>query len=217
MTFNEIVADVMDRLNLTSADATTRIGRFVNHRYRWITSEVGLSTLSPAGATALTTIGSRFVSFIGLEKLYVVYDPATTPARILEERTIDQMAHMPSGSDPAQCYAIYQTGANTVTVQLDTVAGSAYVLGANGDSDVPNLSGTNTPAFSEKFHDLLVYGAMAEELDKMEKYDLAKKQEAMFTIRMGQFRYYLAKTAYKAIYQGRNGDSPRRPGIILSS
>lgn len=215
MTFTEIVADVMDRLNLTSDDAATRIGRFVNHRYKWLSVEVGLNTITPAVVTAMTVIGTPYVTISGIEKIYTLYDPATTPPRVLGERTVDQMYHTPLGVDPPRLYAVVQTGATSVIVKLDCVPATSYLLGAQGDYNASTLSGSDIPPFSEKFHDLLIYGAMAEELDKMEKYDMAKKQEALFTIRMGQYRYYIAKSAYKSIYQGRNRDAPGRPGVIL--
>ena len=44
MTFSDIVDEILEDLNLTSATATTRVGREVNRRYREIVTSCGLVT-----------------------------------------------------------------------------------------------------------------------------------------------------------------------------
>ena len=56
-TFTEIVAQTAERLNLTSAEALARLGRYVNDRNRQVTSSVGLNTSRRATNSQNTVIG----------------------------------------------------------------------------------------------------------------------------------------------------------------
>ncbi len=202
--FAELINEVADRLNLTSDQAMARIGRSVNERYRWMASSIGLQTSVRGTVTATATIGSRFLTFAA-EKLFAVYDASATPPQMLEETTAEQMRLLPLGTDPARIYAIYRVGSSTVTIWLNAVPTTAYVLTADIETTLTTLTSGLIPAFPEDFHDLLVYGAMATELDKMEKYDLAAKQEALYEKRLSDLRLFLAKTAYRDLVQGGGG------------
>lgn len=210
MTFADIQLEVSDRLGLSSVSALARIGRSINERYRVLTDSVGVQTVQRVTVTATTTIAQRTLTFgptpTGVMKLYNVYNTASTPPQFLDEWTIDQVEQM-ADTDPPTAYAVQQTGANSVTVLLSSVPATQYALSADADSNVVTLSGLAVPAFAENFHNLLVYGAMATELDKMEKYDLATVQENRFALRMSDFRMYLAMSAYKDLYQGQTGEN----------
>ncbi len=78
-------------------------------------------------------------------------------------------------------------------------------MGIDADVVLTALSAdSDVPLFPSSFHDLLIFGAMATELDKMEKYEFAKKQEAMYQIRLADLRYYIAKSRYLDIHQGKS-------------
>ena len=83
MTFDEIVAEVAARTRQTSAEATTRIGRAVNDRYRRVTTTLGLASTRRAEVTAAMVAGDPAVTFPG-EKVLAVF--LVTPApRVLTE------------------------------------------------------------------------------------------------------------------------------------
>jgi hypothetical protein len=203
VTFTDVQNIVADRLNLTSAKALARIGTSINERYAWLVSSVGLITSARTQVTANTTIGSQFVTFAA-EKLFSVYNPAYTPPIVLDIVSVDELRNEFVSTDPPTQYAIYNMGASTVTIQINTAAGSVYPLGADAEANLITLSGLMVPNFPADFHNILVYGAMATELDHLEKYDMAKVQEARFTTRLGELRLFIAKSAYLNIYQGKS-------------
>ncbi len=214
MTFDQIVAEVADRLNLTSTQAITRIGRSVNLRYKWLSSTLGLQTLARTVVTANTVIGNQSVTFTNVVKTYSIFNPAFTPPQILEEVTIDELRNQPIHADPPSQFAIQLTGATSLTVKLNSVPASIYALGADAEAIVATLSGSQVPAFTENFHDILIYGAAATELDKMEKYDKSNKHEALFQVRLAELRYHIAKSAYMQMYQGRTSGTNRLVQLV---
>lgn len=217
MTFSEIVAEVADRCDLSSATALTRIGREVNERYRWLASSVGFSTIqTKLGVVATTVMGNRSLVFgasgTPVEKLLVVYNAAYTPPQVLGQISMDQMRNQIPGTDPPQQYAIQLMGDHTVTIYLGSIPGSAYDLTADVLSNLTTLAGSDVPAFTEDYHDLLVYGVMGSEYLRMEKADLARvydneneRAPGLFQVRCAQLRYYIQKSAYMDIYQARTG------------
>src|SRR3954469_9912696 len=98
MTFDEIVAEVLARTRQSSGEATTRIGRAVNDRYRRVTSSLGLATTRRAEATAAMVIGDPAVTFPG-DKVLAVF--LTGPdRRVLTEITFDTWRQRYSSSAP---------------------------------------------------------------------------------------------------------------------
>ena len=217
-TFTDLQNEVADRLNLTSAQALARIGRSINERYRWMASSCGLQTMVRATSVAPTVIGTAQLTFSlsstggGVEKIFSVFDATTSPPRMLNEVTFDQLRQTTSTGDPASNYAIALMGANTVTIQLNTVPASVYSLTADCESNMATLSGTMSPAFSEDYYNILTYFAMSVELDKMEKYDLASKQFTLSESRLSEYRLFIAKSAYLDIAQG-----VRSPGMLINT
>lgn len=201
MTFTEIVQKVADRLNLTATTALTRIGQEVNERYRETASSVGMATTVRGTATAPTIVGNRSLVFT-CTKIFSVYNAAYDPPVVLDERTFDTLRNVPAGTDPAQQYAIQLMGASTVTIYLNSTPATIYTLTADVETNLTDLSGSQVPAFSADFHDILVHGALADELDKMEKYPLSAKQELKFQRRLSDLRLFIAKSAYLDIHQG---------------
>ena len=207
MTFTEIVNKVADRMNLTAATALTRIGDSVNERYRTIASSIGLDTIERQTITASTIIGNRSLVFT-CEKILSIYNTAFTPVLVLDEISMDLMRNQVLGTDPAQQYAIQLMGASTVTVYLGSTPATIYPLSADALVNLSTLSGSQVPAFAQDFHDALVLGAMATELYKMEKYALADKKEEQFMARLSDLRFFIAKSAYRQMYQGSRAGGP---------
>ncbi len=218
MTFTDIVNEIADRCDLTSPSALTRIGREVNEAYRWLASSIGFSTIQYVpGVVATTTIGNRSLVFgdngrPGVEKILSVYNAAFTPPQVLGEVSVDQLRNQFTGTDPAQQYAIELMGDHTVTIMLGSVPASAYELTADVLSNLTDLTGSQKPAFAEDYHDILVYGPLGLEYNRMEKPELGRiynnedeRRPGLFQTRASQLRYYIAKSAYKDIYQSRTG------------
>jgi hypothetical protein len=276
MTFTAITATIADRLNLTSAAAITRVGGFVNERYREVCSGIGLVGSVRTTTSATATVGSRYLTFT-CEKVFNVYDqfgravtsitrvlqvatittpfahgyqtgtvvtiagalqaeyngnfaitvlstttfsiivtgsPATPATgtitvetqviqRILKERAFDEIRFSPLQFDPPLNWAVQNMGASTVTIFLDCAPATAYILNADVEMNITDLSGSNVPAFSQDFHDILVRGGLSDELYKMEKYAMAKEQETKFEKRLGELRLFIAKSGGLDVFQGK--------------
>lgn len=214
MTFTDIVNEVADRMNLTSPQALTRIGRSVNERYRWLASSIGFDTIERRTATANTVIGSRYVTFgpspVNVQKLLAVWNPNLTPIYVLDQVSFDTLRNSVemTGHQPRQ-YAVSLMGSSSVQIFLDGVADTVFPLNADVMTNLTTLSLNDVPAFAEDYHDALVYGAMATEYDKMEKPELAKTKEDQFEVRVSELRMFIAKSAYLTIYPARRKNYPQ--------
>ena len=213
MTFTEIVTRITNRLNQTSATATTRIGQAVNDVYKSVTTSVGLGTSRRTEVQATAGIGSQFITFTGIEKVISVIDRSTGSARYLNEVTIDELDRLSvSDSDIPTAYAIYRANAGSVQIKTNANAQTAYTLYAPGYIQATTLSGTQEPAFPESFHDLLVSGVLYEEYMKLEKPGLAKLEEAKYTDRLGDLRLFLQTSPQQDIYRSKLAGSTTHTG-----
>jgi hypothetical protein len=147
-----------------------------------------------------------------VEKILSVYNAAFNPPQVLDQLTMDQMRNQMLGTDPPQQYAIELMGDHTVTIYLGSVPATVYALTADVLSNLTDLSGTQVPAFAEDYHDILVYGPLGLEYNRMEKPDMGRiynfedeRRPGLFQVRASQLRYYIAKSAYLDIYQARTG------------
>jgi hypothetical protein len=208
VTFTEIVSRAAERLNLTSADAVARLGRFVNDRYARLTSSLGLQTSRRTTVTAATSASTATLTF-SVEKIERVYATTSGARRMLDEITYDEWVncnvHSNAEGTP-QRYAIKTNGASSVTIVLDPVPSGIETLTADGMVNASALSGSNVPAFPADFHDALVFGALADEYDKLDRPAQATKNEALYQARVSDLRFFLAKSGYLSIKQG---NSPR--------
>jgi hypothetical protein len=209
LVFTEITRHIADRFNLKSDEALARIGTNVNMRHREILSSLGISQVAKGtSATATASIASRFLTFgptpVAVVKVVAVYDASTGsyPPSVLDEVSKDQMLNEGLVSDPPSKYCIYTMGERSVTIQVNAIAGSAYVLTADVEGNTSQLSGADSPAFDEDYHDILVNMVTADELEKAEKYDKAAAKLKQADKRMGELRLHIAKSAYKELTQG---------------
>lgn len=123
--------------------------------------------------------------------------------RVLDEISFDEMRNQSLSTQPPQQYAISRMGANSVTIYLDCVPTTVFILSADVYEQTTTLSGTNEPVFDENFHDILVHGGKVPELLKMEKPELAKMAENDYQRRLGDLRLFIRLSAYMDTYQGK--------------
>ena len=197
MTFTEIQTEVMNRLNLSSPQAQTRVGSYINQRYRRLTSSLGLNTTRRDTVSANTTGAIETLSF-ALEKLEVVYMLVDAQRRVLRELPYEEWRRKVVEAEqegvPRE-YTVTESAPSAVTIGLYPVPDAVYAITADGLSNASTLSGSNVPNFPTDFHDILILGAMSDELFKMEKYPLAKDFQDQFESRLSDLRMFIAKSA----------------------
>jgi hypothetical protein len=211
MSFDQIVSAVMEQVELTSSEATARIGRLVNQIHKRVTASVGLQVSRRTEAQSNASLGSTLVTFSGVTKLHRVEDRTTTPYRILDEVSVDELADQPiADSDSPTMYAVYSVTAGSVTIKTNVNAQTAYTLYAEGLDRADTMSGSDEPAIPEDFHDILISGAVSEERLRQEKTQLAQIARLEYEDRLGDLRLFVAKSANQQMYQGK-----RRGGAVL--
>jgi hypothetical protein len=205
MTVDDIKTTVATRLNLTSSDAYTRIVSEINDRYKRVTSSIGLAVTRRQTFSANAGLGSNLMTFSGCEKLINVVDRSTSPYRVLQEISMEEMENRePAANDFVTYYAIQTMGASSVVIRMDCIAQSAFTLYADGYANLATISGSSVPAFAESFHDILVHGVLADEYRKIMQKALAIDEEQQYERRLGELRLFIAESAYLERYQGKN-------------
>lgn len=207
MTADELVVHMMDALNLTSPEASTRINRSLNVRYKRVTSAIGLITSRRSTVSKTATIGSSQFTFSGVEHLDVVYRKVGTRNIPLIEITDDEMLDRTTRSEPPRVYSVTTVNPQTITITVDCTPTTEFTLYAHGLAILPVLSGSASPAFPESFHDVLIHGVLADEYRKMEKMQYSKDAEMDYERRLSDLKMFIAKSAYMDIYAGKHGPS----------
>ena len=216
MTFLELQDRILDRLNLSSEEARTRIKDFINERYRNLQTSCGLSRVRRGTITVSTTGGQDTLSalvddddsdLVCIKPLTIKIPGSNIPP--LSEITLDAMRRSPVLSDSRPTtYTVLNFAPSGVSLKLYPGPDTVYELEVDGllmgteledDSDVP--------AFPEDFHDALIFGALADEYDHFDKAPLAAKQEKKYDRRCGELRYFIAKSIYLERVQGRRQES----------
>lgn len=205
MTFTQIQTEILDRLNLSSSTATSRIGRAINRKYRLVTSAIGLELSRRASVQATVTIGVSELVWTNTEKIVNVFNRSVSPYRRLDEMTVDELrAVQPfTASDSPTQYAILSQTSDTITILLNCIPQTAFALYADIYQAVSDLSGVNEPAFPESFHDVLIEGVLSDELRKMEKPQLAQIAQNEYDRILSDLKFWVAKSAYLDMYQGK--------------
>lgn len=210
-TFDDMVEDVASRLNLTSIEAKQRIGIRINDRYKRVTSSIGMITSrrqeSPitVDASILTTLPDLLID--GMEKvLRITYTAEDGRTRVMKQLTYDEMKNVgPFPNRLPRAFAIKRMGAHEVTITLDSwLVSVPFDLQVEGYDVADVLADDAEPFLPEDFHDILVEGAMSDELRKMEKPDLAAIAEGKYEQRLSDLRMFIAKNAYMDVAQGRD-------------
>ena len=205
MTFTEIQDVITDRLDYTSTEADTRVGKEINRVYREITTTVGMQTSRHVAVSQAATIGNREVIFTGVEKLETVYTLTSNSKPVILQQVLvaELRNNAPPDSDQARRFAVRRIGSNSVTIWLDVQPATAITLYADGITEVADLSGTDEPALPESFHDIIVEGVLKDEYQKLEKTPLARQAEERFQRRLSDLRMFIAKNNFLDIYQGK--------------
>jgi hypothetical protein len=206
MTFSEIQTEILDRLNLSSPAAQTRVGRAINRIYREVGTAIGMSFMRQTATSKVVSIGNPEVIFTATEKVLRVWtlNDSSNPMMLDEVlfATLREDAS-PSSDDPKR-WALKSTTSNSVTIRLDRTPATAFTLYADVIAEVTDLSGSNEPNFPESFHDVLVEGVLKDEYKKLEKPALARDSEDTFKRRMSDLRMFKAKSDYMLIRQGED-------------
>lgn len=212
--FNELLLDVSSRLNLTSDEARARVFREINMRHRRATSSVGLAPTRRGTRSVNATIDNRNVIF-GLEKIEAVMYPRNPGAvdnqpDVLDEITRDEMITEPIKGEPPTKYAIDTTGPISTTIIINAIPQTTFELQAIGLTTAETLAGVaDSPDFPESYHDILVWGALADEYRKMDKHGPAREMEFEYKRRLSELRMFIAKSAYLEIYQNKLNEDRR--------
>src|SRR6266496_3846343 len=217
MTFDQIVADVAGRLNLTSDEAITRIGQRVNERYRKVTSSIGMITsrrkIKDFTVDATTPEYSALpdITFTGFEKILRITttNQGTAGVIVLKINTIDEIENIQHFDDRLpRAFAIKRMGSQQVIITLDSfISNQTFDLHVEGYDLADVLADDAEPFLPEDFHDILIEGALADELFKMEKPQLSMAREQKYELRLGDLRMFIAKNAYQDVAQGRDKPS----------
>lgn len=213
MAFDEIVQYVMSVLNLTADEARDRIGIYVNQRYKKITSSIGLIT-SRRQISTITVDPSDTTTYPSLPELtiqgYEKINKVTTTGNggtnegitILRERTYDELTSYPPMGAAPRNWAVKRMGPGVVTIVVDGTPTTTYPLSFEGYAIAETLADDIEPFLPTDFHDILIEGARADELMKMEKYELAAVHENKYETRLGNLRYFISISIYKDVAQG---------------
>ena len=203
MTVNELVAHIADELNQTSPEAMSRITRQLNKRYRQVTASINLVPTRRTELSKAATIGNRFITFTGCEKLDVVFRKVGTKNIKLTKVSNDEMLEISVQDEPPTRYSEFSVTGTTITLWLDCTPTTTFTLYAHGLTSALTLTGTDTPAIPESFQDILIYGVCADEYRKKEKLDLYKEADQSFRERMSDLRLFLAKNGSQDLYTGK--------------
>lgn len=215
MTFATIVTEVAARLDLSSSEATTRIGRELNVHYRDLTASLGLNPTRRSLVTANTTIASNDVTYAAIEKIERIINQNTIPYKILQEVTYDDIRNLnpeSNSSDSPTCWAVKSVTSSGIVIALDKNAVTQYALKAEGLVTNSDLSGSNEPAFPQSFHYILTEFCLYDEYMRMEKKDLAQLSLGRAERGLSDLRMFFAKSAYLDIVQ--NGRKVRNTALL---
>lgn len=207
MTFDEIVNKVRDRLNLTSPASVIRVGERVNEVYKEVTASIGLQTSRRVTVNVTidqNTAGLPDVTIPNVEKVLRIMIRDDNGGLItLSQMTYDSLTQIQTASGTPRSYAVNRIGASEVVVTLDSIPTASTTLICECYDHAEDLVGNQEPYLPSSFHDLLVEGAMAKELRKMEKPELATIAENKYQQRLSDLRMFIAKNAYMDIYQAK--------------
>jgi hypothetical protein len=204
VTFTQIRSRVLSRTNQSSATAQTRVGEFINERYRALVTSINMGRVR-GGSVSVNTVAATATITPAVIKPRTLRIESLN--RILTELTLDQIRNIDASntlSGAPDSYAVIAYTATGCTIQLLPVPDDAYAIKIDGLVAGTDLSGVDVPAFPEDFHDILVFGALADEMDHLGRPDEAAKAEAKMNRRTGELRYFIAKSNYLHRVQGDN-------------
>lgn len=204
MTFQNIQDRVMARLNLTSTTARTRIKEFINERLRRVATSTNVGRVRWGSVSINTVANVNTITTTGLVRAFAVSIPARN--RTLEERTTDQLREYDadvSQNGVPRFFAVRKVNATTVELQLFPKPDAVYAVVIEGVLTGTDLSANgDVPGLPEDFHDILIFGALADELPHLQRSDEALEFERRFEKRLSELRYYIACRRYARVDEG---------------
>lgn len=174
-----------------------------------MTSSIGLITSRRVVQTLVIDpddVGSTLPNYTveDVQKILAVrYMVSANNPKTLEERSMDEILDTNLTRRIPQAFAVDLMGPTYVTIRLDAYPTDPFTLSIEAYEIAPVLEGLMEPYLPEDFHDILIEGTMRDELRKMEKTALAKQAEDNYEARMSDLRYFIAKSCYMDIYQGK--------------
>lgn len=209
MTFDEIVSLVASDLNLTADTAITRIGLHTNRRYRRVTTRLGMNVFRRIEIEFACAIDQSLQTVTDIERITAIFnitDPLVRP-RALEEISYDEMKQEVPRDDTPTRWAKQRMRASETDFLLNSTVPDALTLLIEGEEIASTLSGDDEPAFNESYHDVLVFGAKADELRKMEKQSLARDMELEYDRVLGELVMHITVGAFQDIVQNKQPTS----------
>jgi hypothetical protein len=198
VTFVNIQDRVMARTNLSSTTARTRIKAYVNERLRRVATSTNVGRVRFGSVSINTVANVNTITSTGLVKIVTASIPAEN--QILDERTTDQLRNYDtdvSQNGVPRFFAVKAVNATTLTVQLYPEPDAIYAVVLEGILTGTDLSAdADVPGLPEDFHDILIFGALADELPHLQRTDEAAYYEDKFEKRLSDLKYFIAKSAY---------------------
>ncbi len=204
MTFLEIQNRCMDRLNLSSDDARSRIKNMINERVRALQTSCHLGQVRRGIVTVLTVADEATVELDGIVLPKTLSIPAQR--RILTSTSIDSLRVL----DPAQTargvpaqYAIALFAVDNTVIEMQPVPDAEYGIKVDGIlSGVELVDDSDIPAFPEDFHDTIIFGVCADENQHWDKVDRFEYFDRKFEKRRNEARYFISRQIYLHRMQG---------------
>lgn len=210
MIVDQIITEICERLGLTSDEAKSRVFRELNSRYRRLTSSIGLEPTRRQQITGTLEAESNLLTAsIAVEKILAVIDKDSGIAVTLPQVTPDEINSLTVLTDRPKHWAVgpYSTGIATALTDCVRLAGD-ITLYMDVITTLNTSDNTSEPNFPASFHDILIYGVMADEYRRMEKVQLAHDCEIDYERRLSDLRMFIAKSAYLDIMQGKYETDP---------
>lgn len=201
MTFLQMQDAVLNRLNLTTTEARTRVKVELNQRNLEVTSSLGLAKTRFGIVTAATASGTSTVTVSGVEHIHTVFDPTVLDKPLIEV-SLQQIRQWDAPSQVTGTpthYAIQSNGASTIVLRLYPQPNAVITLSVDAVISGTDLTADgDIPTWPASFHDILVKGALEDEYRKLGKNhaSAADTEGAKFEKRITELRYFLAKSSW---------------------
>lgn len=217
MNFTAMVAEVCNDLNLRGPDTEARVGKKINARYRQVMRRLGMNVYSRTEvqvdlqANSLDQIYDLDTPTLGrLVALYWAPDPTdgvpTPRPQMLDELTFEEMKERVPTVDRPRAWAKTRVGNNWTEFKIDSTIPNGASVVIEGEEVPSELEYEAEPQFESVYHDILVYGAKADEFAKQKTADAranAKEFNDLFDKTMGELALRQTLMAGGVIKQGK--------------
>lgn len=182
-------------MNLTSTEASTRVGNAINRHHKRVTSLLGMEQTRFTTLSVNTSGGTRTVTAQELEKVDRVIDATTaTSIIVLEEVSLDYIRTFQTASGRPTKWAVQSIDTDAVVIVFDMTPDATYAMKIDGTAPAATLSGSNEPLIPESYHDILTWSVCAEEFARKDKLDLAQYYELKAKELLQQLQFQFAES-----------------------